>query len=133
MPFGQVVVGPPGSGKTTYCKGMKDFLVSLGRKVAVVNLDPANESLPYEPDIDVNELINLEDVMARLKLGPNGALMYCMEFLQENVAWLVDQLAKHKNAYFLFDFPGQVELYTHHTSVSSILEKLQKLEYQVNT
>nr|KAF6505349.1 GPN-loop GTPase 2 [Rousettus aegyptiacus] len=44
--FGQAVIGPPGSGKTTYCLGMSEFLRSLGRRVAVVNLDPANEGLP---------------------------------------------------------------------------------------
>ncbi|KAF6344630.1 GPN-loop GTPase 2 [Rhinolophus ferrumequinum] len=44
--FGQAVIGPPGSGKTTYCLGMSEFLRALGRPVAVVNLDPANEGLP---------------------------------------------------------------------------------------
>ena len=29
--YGQVVIGPPGSGKSTYCKGMKEFLEGLGR------------------------------------------------------------------------------------------------------
>ena len=36
--FGQVVIGPPGSGKTTYCKAMAEFLKSIGRKVTLVNL-----------------------------------------------------------------------------------------------
>ena len=36
--YGQVVVGPPGSGKTAYCLAMKELLVSLGRKVALFNL-----------------------------------------------------------------------------------------------
>nr|KAF6382104.1 GPN-loop GTPase 2 [Pipistrellus kuhlii] len=44
--FGQAVIGPPGSGKTTYCLGMSEFLRAMGRRVAVVNLDPANEGLP---------------------------------------------------------------------------------------
>jgi hypothetical protein len=47
MSFGQVVVGPPGSGKTVYCLGMKEFLEKTGRNVVIVNLDPANENLPY--------------------------------------------------------------------------------------
>ena len=51
--FGQAVIGPPGSGKTTYCLGMSEFLRALGRRVAVVNLDPANEGLPYECAVDV--------------------------------------------------------------------------------
>lgn len=72
MPFGQLVVGPPGSGKTTYCHGMKQFLQAAGRKVAIVNLDPANDSLPYDVAVDVADLVSLEEVMAELKLGPNG-------------------------------------------------------------
>jgi len=47
MPFAQVALGPPGSGKTTYCNGMQQFLQASGRDVAVVNMDPANEQLPY--------------------------------------------------------------------------------------
>ncbi len=57
--FGQIVIGPPGSGKTTYCDGMSQFLKGLGRNVAVVNLDPANENVPYKADIDVAELIQV--------------------------------------------------------------------------
>lgn len=36
--FGQVVIGPPGSGKSTYCHAMADFLRAQNRKVAIVNL-----------------------------------------------------------------------------------------------
>ena len=45
MVFGQIVIGPPGSGKTTYCEGMRQYLQALGRKVAVINLDPVAEPL----------------------------------------------------------------------------------------
>jgi len=72
MPFGQVIVGPPGSGKTTYCNGMCQYLTAAGRKVAIVNLDPANDVLPYKADIDIAELVCLGAVMEELKLGPNG-------------------------------------------------------------
>ncbi|KAL9688014.1 hypothetical protein QQ045_032426 [Rhodiola kirilowii] len=63
MVFGQVVIGPPGSGKTTYYNGMSQFLSLIGRKVAVVNLDPANDSLLYECAINIEDLIKLSDVM----------------------------------------------------------------------
>jgi hypothetical protein len=72
MPFGQLVIGPPGSGKTTYCHGLHQYLTALGRKVAIVNLDPANDVLPYKPDVDISDLVCLETVMDELKLGPNG-------------------------------------------------------------
>jgi hypothetical protein len=38
----------------------------------IVNLDPANEHVPYECSINISELISLEDVMNELDLGPNG-------------------------------------------------------------
>jgi GTPase SAR1 family protein len=72
MVFGQLVIGPPGSGKTTYCHGMQQYLSALGRRVAIVNLDPANDVLPYTPDVDVAELVCLDTVMEELHLGPNG-------------------------------------------------------------
>ncbi|CAN1774918.1 GPN-loop GTPase QQT1 [Linum perenne] len=64
MVFGQVVIGPPGSGKTTYCNGLSQFLPLIGRKVAVINLDPANDSLSYDCAVNIEDLIKLSDVMA---------------------------------------------------------------------
>ncbi|XP_011868633.1 PREDICTED: GPN-loop GTPase 2 isoform X2 [Vollenhovia emeryi] len=124
--FGQLVIGPPGSGKTTYCNAMSKFLESVGRKVAVVNIDPANENMEYTPAADISELIKHEEVMEHLGLGPNGALVYCMEFLEANIQWLVSKVLNLKDHYFIFDCPGQVELYTHHKSVKQIAEKLSQ-------
>lgn len=129
--FGQVVIGPPGSGKTTYCRGMAEFLGLLGRKVAVVNLDPANESLPYPCAVDVSELVTLDDVMDGLQLGPNGGLLYCMEYLQANLDWLQAKLQPHADSYFLFDCPGQVELYTHQNSVKNIFSQLAQWNFRL--
>ncbi|XP_041366929.1 GPN-loop GTPase 2-like [Gigantopelta aegis] len=131
MLFGQVVIGPPGSGKTTYCAGMSDFLTGLGRDVAVVNLDPANDNLPYKCAVDISDLITLSDVMDNLKLGPNGGLIYCMEYLEKNLDWLQAQLEKVKDKYLLFDFPGQVELYTHHGSVKTMLQQLVRWDHRL--
>ncbi|KAB2076219.1 hypothetical protein ES319_A06G026900v1 [Gossypium barbadense] len=108
MVFGQVVIGPPGSGKTTYCNGMSQFLKLIGRKVAVINLDPANDSLPYECAINIEDLIKLSDVMTEHSLGPNGGLVYCMDYLEKNIDWLQSKLEPLlKDHYLLFDFPGQ--------------------------
>jgi GTPase SAR1 family protein len=130
--FGQVIIGPPGSGKTTYCGKVCDFYKDkLNRKVEVVNLDPANENMNYKPAIDVMKLVTVEDVMDSLNLGPNGALMYCMEYLEENFDWLLNQLVQIKNSYLIFDMPGQVELYTHHNSIKNIFGKLEKIGYHL--
>ena len=61
--FGQLVIGPPGSGKSTYCKAICHHLSNIiKRKVVIVNLDPANDKPPYEADIDVQNLIEVDEV-----------------------------------------------------------------------
>lgn len=122
--YGQLVLGPPGAGKTTYCSQMSRLLRKLGRKVIIVNLDPANESMSYNPDIDIRKLIVLEEVMEQYNLGPNGALLYCMEFLEKNIDWLINQIQGDNSTNFIFDLPGQVELYCHHESLTNIFAKL---------
>lgn len=88
------------------------------------NMDPANENVPYEADVDITELVNTESVAANLSLGPNGSLLYAMEFLEKNLSWLEKKLIQHKNKYILFDFPGQVELYTHNDCIRNIVQRL---------
>ncbi|XP_045493693.1 GPN-loop GTPase 2 [Colias croceus] len=125
--YGQLVIGPPGAGKTTYCNEMSKVLRKLDRKVIIVNLDPANDNITYQPGIDIRELIHLEDVMAEYKLGPNGALLYCIEYLEKNIDWLLDKIKGEHSTNFIFDLPGQVELYSHHESLSNIFTKLTSL------
>jgi GPN-loop GTPase len=181
--YGQVVVGPPGSGKTTYCDGMQQYLKLLGRETYVINLDPANEAtskqklsdekdnkntnsdsndnnntkerdtlLPYETVYDVcTEVVNLTSVMEKTGLGPNGGLVYCMEYMEAHVETIIttirqrisdkqqqqiqQQDAKNQDQqkqqqsrrpYLLFDLPGQVELYTHSTCVQNLIHLLER-------
>ena len=94
---------------------MRHYLTLAGRTVALVNLDPAADpptSPEDAPAVDVRDLVSLDSVMAATSLGPNGGLLYCMDYLAENVDWLLDKLAPLAAAghYFLFDTPGQAEL-----------------------
>lgn len=88
MPFAQLVIGPPGSGKSTYCDGMHQFLSAIGRKCSVVNLDPANDHTSYPCALDIRDLVTLEEIMANEELGPNGGVLYALEELEHNVEWL---------------------------------------------
>lgn len=129
--YGQLVIGPPGAGKTTYCTKMSELLKKLGRQVMVVNLDPANDLMSYEPDIDIRKLVVLEEVMQQHNLGPNGALLYCMEYLEKNIDWLLGQIKGENNTNFIFDLPGQVELYCHHQSLTNIFSQLSNFNMQL--
>uniref|UniRef100_A0A6N2MTW7 GPN-loop GTPase 3 n=1 Tax=Salix viminalis TaxID=40686 RepID=A0A6N2MTW7_SALVM len=80
MGYAQLVIGPAGSGKSTYCSSLFRHCEAVGRSIHVVNLDPAAEQFDYPVAVDIRELICLDDVMEELGLGPNGALMYCMEY-----------------------------------------------------
>eukprot|EP01036_Dinobryon_divergens_P027988 gene27988-36860_t len=166
--YGQIVIGPPGSGKTTFCSGMKLFIDAMSaadanvsrnnsrkeRACILVNLDFANDQLgklvelnsteedgngvsTYSPDIDVRDLITIESAMESMNLGPNGGLVYCMEYLLNHFDWLEEKISskiasialeKENNdssaallSYIIFDCPGQVELYTHHSCVQDLI------------
>ena len=62
-----------------------------------------------------------------------AGLMYCLEYLEKNLDWLEEKLAPFRDAgyYFLFDCPGQAELYTHHEAFFRIVQRLMKLQYNV--
>ncbi|CCU99754.1 unnamed protein product [Malassezia sympodialis ATCC 42132] len=110
--------------------GMHQFLTALERGVHIVNLDPANDTVPYPCAISLAELISVRDVMEELQLGPNGAMLYCMEYLEHNLDWLEARLAALEHDYVIFDLPGQVELTTNHPSLTRILERLQKQDWR---
>lgn len=65
-------------------------------------------------------------------LGPNGALVYCMEFLLSNLEWLEDKLDRYiDNDYVVFDLPGQIELYTHFPFMRQLVQKLHQWNFRV--
>ncbi|KAI9844421.1 MAG: ATP binding protein [Sclerophora amabilis] len=110
-----MVMGPAGAGKTTFCSALLQHLQHSRRSSYYVNLDPAAASLPQTPDLDIRDLITLEDVMSELSLGPNGGLIYCLEFLLQNLEFLTGPLDADvsESTLIVIDMPGQIELYTH--------------------
>ena len=133
--FGQVIIGPAGSGKSTYCQVVKSMCETLKRNIITVNLDPAAEFLPYTPDIDIRDLISLSDVMEEFRLGPNGGLIFCFEFLLEEFRWLEEEIDKvvAPGDYVLFDCPGQLELYMHLDIFKTILDSLAQMGFSLCT
>ncbi len=73
--------------------------------------------------MNVSELVTLEAVQRDLGLGPNGGLVYCMEYLAANTDWLQEKLAPllAANTYLIFDCPGQVELFNVHDALQKVV------------
>ena len=125
--YGTIVMGPAGAGKTTFCSALIQHLRNSRRSCFYINLDPAAEDFVYEPDVDIKELISLEDVMEELHLGPNGGLIYCFEFLLENLDFITDPLETVTDEYLIIiDMPGQIELYTHVPIVPNLIRHLTR-------
>ncbi|RKF60474.1 GPN-loop GTPase 3 [Erysiphe neolycopersici] len=126
--YGCLVMGPAGSGKTTFCSALITHLQNNRRSCFYVNLDPAAETFAHEPDLDIKDLISLEDVMEELSLGPNGGLIYCFEFLLENLDFITEALDPLTEEYLIiFDMPGQIELYTHIPILPTLVKHLTKV------
>lgn len=125
--YGTIIMGPAGAGKTTFCSSLIQHLKNNRRSCFYVNLDPAAEEFAFEPDVDIKDLITLEDVMEELHLGPNGGLIYCFEFLMENLDFLTDPLEEVSDEYLIIiDMPGQIELYSHVPVVPNLLKALTR-------
>lgn len=87
-------VGPPGSGKSTLCNGLQQFMNATNRPCSAANLDPANENIPYDAAFDVRELVDANDVMDREELGPNGGILWAMEEVEANFDWLEERMGE---------------------------------------
>ncbi|OAA50095.1 putative protein family, ATP binding protein [Beauveria brongniartii RCEF 3172] len=125
--FGTMVMGPAGAGKSTFCAALITHLQLNRRSAFYVNLDPAAETFEHTPDLDIKELISLRDAMEEVGLGPNGGLIYCFEFLMQNLDWLTEALdALTEDYLIIFDMPGQIELYTHIPILPTLMKFLSQ-------
>ncbi|XP_039131578.1 GPN-loop GTPase 3 [Dioscorea cayenensis subsp. rotundata] len=133
MGYAQLVIGPAGSGKSTYCSSLYQHCEAIRRTMHIVNLDPAAEHFDYPVAMDIRELISLDDVMEELGLGPNGGLIYCMEHLEENLDdWLAEELDNYlDDDYLVFDCPGQIELFSHVPVLRNFVDHLKRKNFNV--
>jgi GPN-loop GTPase len=113
--------------QSTFSAALITHLQLNRRSSFYVNLDPAAETFEHTPDLDIRDLISLDDVMEEMGLGPNGGLIYCFEFLMENLDFLSEALETLTEDYLIiFDMPGQIELYTHVPILPSLVKFLTR-------
>jgi GTPase SAR1 family protein len=65
--------------------------------------------------------------MEEMGLGPNGGLIYCFEFLLENLDFISEALDPLSEEYLIIiDMPGQIELYTHIPILPALVKHLTR-------
>jgi GTPase SAR1 family protein len=118
-----IVVGPAGSGKSTFVKNFSEYLKDYN--TLTVNLDPASDPI-YKADRDIREFVRTENVMHKYNLGINGALMKSMDLSLNYIDKLIA-----KGDYVIYDTPGQMELFLYSKSGVEIANKIAQADWTV--
>jgi GTPase SAR1 family protein len=118
------IVGTAGSGKSLLTSSLKEWLKLKDQNVAALNLDPGAAVLPYAPDIDVKDLINIENIMHDYQLGPNGALIMASDLIADHIEELKESIEEASPDVLLVDTPGQIELFAFRESGPCITQNL---------
>jgi GTPase SAR1 family protein len=119
-------VGTAGAGKSLLTAAFSEWLKGAKQHVALVNLDPGVMTLPYTPDLDARDYVNITSLMTEYNLGPNGALIMAADLIAEETETLSREIEETGADLVLVDTPGQMELFAFRASGQYIAEELTK-------
>ena len=119
-------IGTAGSGKSLLTASLDEWLKVGKQKVATVNLDPGVLNLPYAPDIDIRDHIDINQIMEEYGLGPNGALVLTADLIAEEAERLGGKIEDLQSDIIIVDTPGQMELFAFRASGPYIANELTK-------
>ncbi len=120
------VIGTAGSGKSLLTAAFKEWLRMSKQDVSVVNLDPGALILPYSPDVDVRNYVDIEKIMEEYCLGPNGALVMAADLIADETEKLSHEIEELQSDIVLVDTSGQMELFAFRASGPYIANELTK-------
>lgn len=120
------IIGTAGSGKSLFTAAFSEWLKMSKQDVATVNLDPGALKLPYSPDVDVRNYVDVGDIMEKYGLGPNGALIMAADLIADEIQNLTRDIEDVHADIVLVDTPGQMELFAFRASGPFIVDELTK-------
>lgn len=120
------IIGTAGSGKSLLTASFSEWLKMSKQNVTVVNLDPGALKLPYSPDVDVRNYVNVGDLMEKYGLGPNGALIVAADLIADEIDEISKEIEDLKSDIVLVDTSGQMELFAFRSSGPYIVKELTK-------
>jgi GTPase SAR1 family protein len=124
--FTVFIIGTAGSGKSMLTSAFNEWLKMSKQDVAVVNLDPGALTLPYTPDVDIRNYVDIESLMEEYGLGPNGALIMAADLIADKIEEISKEIEDLKSDIVLVDTPGQMELFAFRASGPYIANELTK-------
>lgn len=90
-----IIVGMAGSGKTTFTANFKNYLMEKTEiEVFASNLDPVVLETPYSCEYDIRKDFEHAEIMKKYKLGPNGAIMTCLNLFCAQIDKFVEKIQK---------------------------------------
>jgi len=119
-----MLLGTAGSGKSTLTLTLSEWLKDHDRDTATLNLDPGVKWLPYAPDVDIRDYINLDEIMVKYELGPNGALVAAIDMMASHLLKIRKEIAELECDYLLIDTPGQMEIFAFRSTGPYIASKI---------
>jgi len=123
--FTLFIVGPAGSGKSSFVAAFAEWLDSYEIPYLTVNLDPAAEYTPYTPDVDVRAYVTAREVMGKYKLGPNGAIIASVDLMLNFVGSIREEVEESASeGYVIFDTPGQMEIFAFRKTGAEVVKEL---------
>jgi GTPase SAR1 family protein len=120
------IIGTAGSGKSLFTAALSEWLKMSKQDVAVVNLDPGVLKLPYSPDVDVRNYVDVGDIMEKYGLGPNGALIMAADLIADEIENITRDIEAANADVVLVDTPGQMELFAFRASGPYIVNELTR-------
>ncbi len=118
------ITGTAGSGKSLLTSTLLPWFAEKGASIASVNLDPGAQNLPYEPDVDIRDYLDLSTVMQNYELGPNGALILAADLLATRMNDINEAVDSINPDYAIFDTPGQIELFAYRNSGPYVVDNV---------
>jgi hypothetical protein len=94
--------------------------------VIVLNLDPGALKLPYKPDVDIRDYVDIKQIMDEYELGPNGALIAASDMIAVNLSNVKEEIEEQKPDYVIVDTPGQLELFAFRESGPYVVNNLSE-------
>jgi len=120
------IIGTAGSGKSLFTAAFSEWLKMSKQAVAVVNLDPGALKLPYSPDVDIRNYVDVGNLMEKYELGPNGALILAADLIADEIENITRDIDAANADVVLVDTPGQMELFAFRASGPYIVNELTR-------